>query len=257
HTVGMWLERDKIVAALLQIPENRVTAIYNKSAKTLPFKANIEASDGYLFGENMAEEVMEYGCRFKVDWVGGQKTGFFIDQRENRKLLAQYASGRSVLNMFCYTGGFSFAAMQGGAIQVHSVDASAKAIEWTNENVALNFPGDTRHEAFVADAFDFMNDIRNKYDLIILDPPAFAKHRNALSQALQGYKRLNAKAFQQTRPGGRSHSRTGGAHPAPAFPTSRPPCQHLPSRGRIPERTGFVRSITYFTLFQDLEFFRI
>ena len=202
HSVGMWLVREAIVEALKSVLGKKLVAVYDKSAKTLPFKANIEAKDGYLFGKSSAGEVMEYGNRFKVDWEDGQKTGFFIDQRDNRKLLATYAKDKAVLNMFCYTGGFSFSAMQGGASLVHSVDSSAKAIELTNQNVELNFPGDSRHESFVADGFDFMQDIENKYDLIILDPPAFAKHRNVLSQALQGYKRLNAKAFQQIRPGG-------------------------------------------------------
>ena len=202
HSVGMWLVREAIVEALKSVLGKKLVAVYDKSAKTLPFKANIEAKDGYLFGKSSAGEVMEYGNRFKVDWEDGQKTGFFIDQRDNRKLLATYAKDKAVLNMFCYTGGFSFSAMQGGASLIHSVDSSAKAIELTNQNVELNFPGDSRHESFVADGFDFMQDIENKYDLIILDPPAFAKHRNVLSQALQGYKRLNAKAFQQIRPGG-------------------------------------------------------
>jgi len=202
HTVGMWLVREAITEALKQVLGERLIAVYDKSAKTLPYKANIEAQDGYLFGSSSMGEVLEYGNRFKVDWLEGQKTGFFIDQRENRKLLATFAKDKSVLNMFCYTGGFSFSAMQGGASLVHSVDSSAKAIELTRENVELNFPGDLRHEAYVADCFDFMQDIANKYDLIVLDPPAFAKHRNALSQALQGYKRLNANAFRQIKPGG-------------------------------------------------------
>jgi 23S rRNA (cytosine1962-C5)-methyltransferase len=202
HSVGMWLVRDAIVEGLKAVLGDKLVAVYDKSAKTLPFKANIEAKDGYLYGTSSAGEVVEYGNRFKVDWLEGQKTGFFIDQRDNRRLLSEYAKNKAVLNMFCYTGGFSFSAMRGGASLVHSVDSSAKAIELTNENVELNFPGDNRHEAFVADAFDFMQEIKNKYDLIILDPPAFAKHRNVLSQALQGYKRLNAKAFQQIRPGG-------------------------------------------------------
>ncbi len=202
HSVGMWLVRDAITEAFKAVLKDKLIAVYDKSAKTLPFKANIEAKDGYLFGNSGAGEVVEYGNHFKVDWLEGQKTGFFIDQRENRRLLSEYAQNKSVLNMFCYTGGFSFSAMRGGATLVHSVDSSAKAIELTNENVTLNFPGDQRHEAFVADAFDFMQDIKDKYDLIILDPPAFAKHRNVLSQALQGYKRLNAKAFQQIKPGG-------------------------------------------------------
>jgi 23S rRNA (cytosine1962-C5)-methyltransferase len=202
HTVGMWLVREAITEALKAVLGNKLVAVYDKSAKTLPFKADIEAKDGYLFGQSSAGEVLEYGNRFKVDWQEGQKTGFFIDQRENRKLLATYAKDKSVLNMFCYTGGFSFSAMQGGATLVHSVDSSAKAIELTNENVELNFPGDSRHEAFVADGFDYFQDIKDKYDLIILDPPAFAKHRGALSQALQGYKRLNTNAFRQIKPGG-------------------------------------------------------
>ena len=202
HTVGMWLVREAVTEALRSVMGDKLVAVYDKSAKTLPFKANIEAKDGYLFGTSTTGEVIEYGNRFKVDWLEGQKTGFFIDQRENRKLLATYAKDRSVLNMFCYTGGFSFAALQGGASLVHSVDSSAKAIELTKENVELNFPGDIRHEAFVADGFDYLQDIANKYDLIVLDPPAFAKHRNALSQALQGYKRLNANAFRQIKPGG-------------------------------------------------------
>jgi 23S rRNA (cytosine1962-C5)-methyltransferase len=202
HTVGMWLVREAITSALRAVLGDKLSAVYDKSAKTLPFKANIEAKDSYLFGTSATGEVLEYGNRFKVDWLQGQKTGFFIDQRENRRLLASYARDKSVLNMFCYTGGFSFSAMQGGAKLVHSVDSSAKAIELTKENVELNFPGDSRHEAFVADGFEFLQDIQNKYDLIVLDPPAFAKHRNALAQALQGYKRLNTKAFQQIRPGG-------------------------------------------------------
>jgi len=202
HSVGMWLVRKAITEALKVVLGDKLVAVYDKSAKTLPFKANVEAKDGYLYGTSTTGEVLEYGNRFKVDWLEGQKTGFFIDQRENRRLLATYSKDKTVLNMFCYTGGFSFSAMQGGATLVHSVDSSVKAIELTNENVELNFPGDPRHEAFVADAFDFMQEIKNRYDVIVLDPPAFAKHRNVLSQALQGYKRLNTKAFQQIRPGG-------------------------------------------------------
>ncbi len=202
HSVGMWLIREAIVEALKEVLGDKLVAIYDKSAKTLPYKANVDAKDGYLYGASVTGEVLEYGNRFKVDWPEGQKTGFFIDQRENRRLLATYAKDKAVLNMFCYTGGFSFSALQGGATLVHSVDSSAKAIELTNENVELNFPGDSRHEAFVADAFDFMQEIKDKYDVIVLDPPAFAKHRNVLAQALQGYKRLNAKAFQQIKPGG-------------------------------------------------------
>ncbi len=202
HTVGMWLIRDLLAEAMKIVLGDKLNAVYDKSAKTLPFKAAVEPVDGYLLGSKTTSEVMEDGLHFIVDWEEGQKTGFFVDQRENRKLLSEYAFGKDVLNMFSYTGGFSFSAMQGGANLVHSVDSSARAIELTNENVALNFPDDKRHEAFIADAFDFMKDINDKYDLIILDPPAFAKHKNVLGQALQGYKRLNTRAFQQIRPGG-------------------------------------------------------
>ena len=202
HSVGMWLNRNLLAQALKIVMGDMLSAVYDKSTKTLPFKASVEPVDGYLYGEESACEVMEDGNRFLVDWEEGQKTGFFIDQRENRKLLSEYSFGKNVLNMFCYTGGFSFSAMRGGANMVHSVDSSAKAIELTNQNVELNFPGDRRHEAFTAEAFDFMKDIDDKYDLIILDPPAFAKHKNVLNQALQGYKKLNSRAFQQIRPGG-------------------------------------------------------
>jgi 23S rRNA (cytosine1962-C5)-methyltransferase len=202
HSVGMWLIRDILVEALKSVLGESLMAVYDKSSKTLPFKASVQPVDGYLFGNKLSSEVLEYGNRMLVDWEDGQKTGFFIDQRENRKLLSEYSHGKDVLNMFCYTGGFSVYAMQGSAELVHSVDASSKAVEFTNQNVELNFPGDRRHTAFVADAFDFMQEIKDKYDLIVLDPPAFAKHRNALNQALQGYKRLNLRAFQQIRPRG-------------------------------------------------------
>lgn len=202
HTVGMYLVKDLISKALQEVLGDKLKAVYDKSEKSLPFKAGVEATDGYLFGDKASSEVLENGLRFEVDWLEGQKTGFFIDQRENRHLVQQYAAGRDVLNMFCYTGGFSFYAMKGGARLVHSVDSSAKAIELTNRNVELNFKHDPRHEAFAADAFEFMRDIKNKYDLIILDPPAFAKHRDALHQALQAYKRINLRAFEQIRNGG-------------------------------------------------------
>lgn len=202
HTVGMYLVKDLISKALQEVLGDKLKAVYDKSEKSLPFKAGVEATDGYLFGDKASSEVLENGLRFEVDWLEGQKTGFFIDQRENRHLVQQYAAGRDVLNMFCYTGGFSFYAMKGGARLVHSVDSSAKAIELTNRNVELNFQRDPRHEAFAADAFEFMRDIKNKYDLIILDPPAFAKHRDALHQALQAYKRINTRAFEQIRSGG-------------------------------------------------------
>ncbi|GAB1452397.1 class I SAM-dependent rRNA methyltransferase [Draconibacterium sp.] len=202
HTVGMFLVRDSIVKALKEVLGEKLKAVYDKSEKSLPYKAEVSSKDGYLFGESSETEVAEHGLRFRVDWEEGQKTGFFIDQRENRKLVQQFAQNRDVLNMFCYTGGFSFYAMKGGARSVHSVDSSAKAIELTNQNVLLNFADDNRHEAFAADAFEFMRDIKDKYDLIILDPPAFAKHRDAVSQALQAYKRINIRAFEQIRSGG-------------------------------------------------------
>lgn len=202
HTVGMFLVRDMLVKALHEVLGDKLKAVYDKSAKTLPFKADISAEDGYLLGEGGETEVLENGLRFRVDWLEGQKTGFFIDQRENRLLVQHFAKNRDVLNMFCYTGGFSFYAIKGGASLVHSVDSSAKAIELTNQNVNLNFGDDYRHEAFTADAFEFMRNIKDKYDLIILDPPAFAKHRDAVHQALQAYKRINTRAFEQIRSGG-------------------------------------------------------
>ena len=202
HTVGMWLIRDMLAEAMKTVLGEMLTSVYDKSSKSLPFKASVEPVDGYLLGFLTTHEVMEDGNRFIVDWEDGQKTGFFVDQRENRKLLSEYAFGKDVLNMFCYTGGFSFSALRGGANLVHSVDSSTKAIELTNQNVKLNFPGDTRHEAFESEAFEYMKNINGRYDLIILDPPAFAKHKNVLNQALQGYKRLNTRAFQQIRSGG-------------------------------------------------------
>lgn len=202
HSAGMYVIRETIAKALKDVLGDRLDAVYDKSEKTVPFKADLEAKDEYLLGVSTKFEVQENGNRFNVDWVDGQKTGFFIDQRENRRLVQEYSKDRKVLNMFCYSGGFSFYAMRGGANVVHSVDSSAKAIELTNENVKLNFPDDTRHEAFMADCFDYMDKNQGKYDLIILDPPAFAKHRGALPQALKGYKRLNLKAFQQIAPGG-------------------------------------------------------
>ncbi|WP_346853980.1 class I SAM-dependent rRNA methyltransferase [uncultured Draconibacterium sp.] len=202
HSIGMFQIREELVKALREVMGDKLKAVYNKSEKTLPFKADIQSEDGYLFGEDSESEVLEYGLKFKVDWEKGQKTGFFVDQRENRMLVQQYAKDRDVLNMFCYTGGFSFYAMKGGAKSVHSVDASAKAIDLTDENVELNFPGDERHKSTVIDGFEYLKEIQDKYDLIILDPPAFAKHRNTLPQALKGYKRINTRAFEQIRKGG-------------------------------------------------------
>ncbi len=202
HSVGMHLSRIEIANALIKTVKG-LKNVYYKSETTLPFKAPIEKEDGYLIGGEKKENIAtENGLQFHVDWLRGQKTGFFIDQRENRLLLEKYACNRSVLNMFCYTGGFSVYALRGGAKLVHSVDSSAKAIELTNKNVALNFTNDSRHEAFAVDAFKFLENIKEKYDLIILDPPAFAKHRDAVRNALQGYRKLNAKAFEQIKSGG-------------------------------------------------------
>lgn len=203
HSAGMHLDRMAVAEALEEVMGDIIQHIYYKSETTLPFKADLLATEnGFLKGGSPENVAMENGLKFHVDWLKGQKTGFFVDQRENRALLERYAKGRNVLNMFCYTGGFSFYAMRGGANLVHSVDSSAKAIDLTNENVSLNFPGDTRHQAFAEDAFKFLDRMGDQYDLIILDPPAFAKHRDALRNALRGYTKLNAKAFEKIRPGG-------------------------------------------------------
>lgn len=203
HSAGMHLDRMAVAEALEEVMGDGIQHIYYKSETTLPFKADLLATEnGFLKGGSPENVAMENGLKFHVDWLKGQKTGFFVDQRENRALLERYAKGRNVLNMFCYTGGFSFYAMRGGANLVHSVDSSAKAIDLTNENVSLNFPGDTRHQAFAEDAFKFLDRMGDQYDLIILDPPAFAKHRDALRNALRGYTKLNAKAFEKIRPGG-------------------------------------------------------
>ena len=202
HSVGMHVSRMAIADALSDVMGDVVRNVYYKSETTLPYKAELEAENGFIKGGSTDNVAMEYGLKFHVDWLKGQKTGFFVDQRENRALLERYAKGRNVLNMFCYTGGFSFYAMRGGANLVHSVDSSAKAIDLTNENVALNFPNDSRHEAFAEDAFKYLDRMGDQYDLIILDPPAFAKHKDALRNALQGYRKLNAKAFEKIRPGG-------------------------------------------------------
>lgn len=202
HSAGMHLDRMEIAAALSEVMDDTVN-IYYKSETTLPFKADLLATEnGFIRGGSVDNVAMENGLKFHVDWLKGQKTGFFVDQRENRRLLERYAAGRNVLNMFCYTGGFSFYAMRGGARLVHSVDSSSKAIDLTNENVQLNFPGDVRHQAFAEDAFKYLDRMGEQYDLIILDPPAFAKHRDALRNALRGYTKLNAKAFEKIRPGG-------------------------------------------------------
>ncbi len=202
HSVGMHHARHDIAEALKRVLGETLQNIYYKSETTLPYKANVDNEDGYLYGGEVEHIALENGLQFHVDWQKGQKTGFFVDQRENRKLLEQYSKGRSVLNMFCYTGGFSFYAMRGGARIVHSVDSSAKAIMLTKQNVALNFPNDPRHEAYAEDAFKYLEKMGENYDLIILDPPAFAKHKNVLRNALQGYRKLNAIAFEKIRPGG-------------------------------------------------------
>ena len=203
HSAGMHLDRMAVAEALEEVMGDVIQHIYYKSETTLPFKADLLATEnGFLKGGSPENLAMENGLKFHVDWLKGQKTGFFVDQRENRALLERYAKGRNVLNMFCYTGGFSFYAMRGGANLVHSVDSSAKAIDLTNENVSLNFPGDTCHQAFAEDAFKFLDRMGDQYDLIILDPPAFAKHRDALRNALQGYRKLNVKAFEKIKPGG-------------------------------------------------------
>lgn len=203
HSAGMHIYRMEIADALTEVMGDVIQNIYYKSETTLPFKADLLATEnGFIKGGSPDNVAMENGLKFHVDWLKGQKTGFFVDQRENRALLERYANGRSVLNMFCYTGGFSFYAMRGGAKLVHSVDSSAKAIDLTNKNVELNFPGDKRHESYAEDAFKFLDNMGDRYDLIILDPPAFAKHRDALRNALRGYTKLNAKAFEKIRPDG-------------------------------------------------------
>lgn len=203
HSAGMHVYRMEIADALSEVMGDVIENIYYKSETTLPFKADLLSTEnGFIKGGSPENVAMENGLKFHVDWLKGQKTGFFVDQRENRHLLERYAKGRNVLNMFCYTGGFSFYAMRGGANLVHSVDSSAKAIDLTNENVELNFPGDARHKAYAEDAFKYLDRMGDQYDLIILDPPAFAKHRDALRNALRGYTKLNAKAFEKIRSGG-------------------------------------------------------
>ena len=200
HSIGMHVSRIQIATQLVKAMGDRIENVYYKSETTLPFIDEME--NGFIYGASEDNTAVENGLMFYVDWLRGQKTGFFVDQRENRLLLEKFAKDKKVLNMFCYTGGFSFYAMRGGAKLVHSVDSSAKAIELTNRNVQLNFPGDTRHKAYCEDAFKFLEQAGDQYDLIILDPPAFAKHRGALHNALKGYTRLNHKAFQKIQPGG-------------------------------------------------------
>ena len=202
HSVGIHQQRLAIARCLVEVAGDRVKNVYYKSETTLPYKADLGQEDGFIVGGSDDNVAMENGLKFHVDWLKGQKTGFFVDQRENRSLLERFSHGKKVLNMFCYTGGFSFYAMRGGAELVHSVDSSAKAIELTTRNVEMNSPGDTRHEAFCEDAFKYLDRMGDRYDLIILDPPAFAKHRGALHNALKGYTRLNQKAFEKIQPGG-------------------------------------------------------
>ena len=202
HSVGMHVCRLEIARALKQVMGDMLDNVYYKSETTLPYKAGLEQENGFLLGNTADNVATENGLKFHIDWLKGQKTGFFVDQRDNRSLLEHYSKGRSVLNMFCYTGGFSVYAMRGGARLVHSVDSSAKAVDLVNANIALNFPGDTRHAAYADDAFKYLDKMGDQYDLIILDPPAFAKHKDALRNALKGYTRINYKAFEKIQPGG-------------------------------------------------------
>lgn len=201
HSIGMYKSRELIAESLRQVMGDRLQAIYDKSGETLPKKAPVEIRDGYLWGSSGTNEVLEYGHRFLIDWEKGQKTGFFIDQRENRKLLASFSKGKSVINTFCYTGGFSVFALQAGATEVHSVDSSARALTMTDENVGLNFPGDDRHQSINADVVKYIREVDSKFDVVILDPPAFAKHVNVRHNAVQGYKRLNAEAIRRMKSG--------------------------------------------------------
>ncbi|MBO7261699.1 MAG: class I SAM-dependent rRNA methyltransferase [Alistipes sp.] len=204
HSVGMYHSRLHIAEAIRKAYGEEIEAIYDKSSQTLPFKADLGAIDGYLWGrsENPDAVVLENGLKFKVNWEEGQKTGFFIDQRVNRDLVRQYSRGRKVLNTFCYTGGFSVAALAGGAKEVVSIDLSERAVKLADENVRLNFGDEAKHEAIACNAVEYLKDIDSDYDLIILDPPAFAKHHKVLGNALQGYKKINARALQKIRPGG-------------------------------------------------------
>ena len=203
HSPGMHFARNIIALALTELPGDLVHNVYYKSETTLPYKAQLDPQNDYIVGSYDTDVAIENGLKFHVDWLKGQKTGFFVDQRENRRLLEHYAAGRRVLNMFCYTGGFSFYALRGGATLVHSVDSSAKAISLTNANVALNFPDCDRHKAVAEDAFKYLDEMhKGDYDLIVLDPPAFAKHKSALRNALIGYRKLNAKALEKIETGG-------------------------------------------------------
>lgn len=203
HSPGMHFDRDIIAECLTELEGAGIHNVYYKSETTLPFKAHLDPQNEYIAGGYEGDTAVENGLKFRIDWLKGQKTGFFVDQRDNRMLLEHYSQGRRLLNMFCYTGGFSVYAMRGGAKLVHSVDSSAKAVALTEANVAMNFPGDDRHKAFAEDAFKYLDVMeKDSYDLIILDPPAFAKHRSALRNALRGYQRINARAFEKISAGG-------------------------------------------------------
>jgi len=204
HSPGMHFARNTIARALVDLPDAGIRNVYYKSETTLPYKAHLDPQNDYIVGGFESDVAVENGLRFHVDWLRGQKTGFFVDQRDNRELLRRYSAGRRVLNMFCYTGGFSVYSLAGGAASVHSVDSSAKAVSLTDANVALNFDAaDSRHRSFAEDAFKFLDNMdAGAYDLIILDPPAFAKHRSAIRNALRGYQRINCRAFGKIAPGG-------------------------------------------------------
>lgn len=202
HSVGMHCEREHIADALIKATEGCIQHVYYKSETTLPYKADLQQENSFLRGNTQENVAIENGLKFHIDWLRGQKTGFFVDQRDNRSLLERYANGKKVLNMFCYTGGFSVYALRGGASCVHSVDSSSKAIDLTNANVALNFPNEERHEAYAEDAFKYLERAGHDYDIVVLDPPAFAKHKEALRNALKGYTRLNAIAFKKIKKGG-------------------------------------------------------
>lgn len=202
HSLGFYLMRQTISDVLVDTLLHEVKAIYNKSETTLPFKAPATPGDEYLYGSRQALQAKEWGLSYHIDVEGGQKTGFFVDQRDNRALLAYYSEGRDVLNAFSYTGGFTLSALQGGAIHVDSLDSSQKAIDLLEKNLALNFSENGTHTSYCEDAFDFLNKMPRQYDLIVLDPPAFAKHHDVLDRALRGYRTINQKAISHLPPGG-------------------------------------------------------
>ncbi len=197
HSVGMHVCRKDIAKALQEVLGDALENVYYKSETTLPFKADLHQENGFIVGNSLDDIAVENGLKFHIDWLKGQKTGFFVDQRDNRSLVEQYSKDRNVLNMFCYTGGFSVYAMRGGARLVHSVDSSQKAVDLVNQNIELNFPSDSRHKAFAEDAFKYLEQMTESYDLVILDPPAFAKHRDAVRHAIKGYTKLNARAMEK------------------------------------------------------------